>query len=492
MLLSEAAIPSNASLSLREAAFIDGRWISEGEQAPIAVHDPATNEVVGHIPDLDGRHIETALAAASRSFAAWRALLPQERGRMLDNWAALIRDHQPQLALTMTAELGKPLKEASAEIEYGASFVSWFAAEASRTYGETIPSHLHGARLIVSREPVGPSLAITPWNFPSAMILRKAAAALCVGCPVIVMPSPETPFSALGLAQLAEKAGLPIGVFQVVTGDPARIGPALVRDDRIRAVSFTGSTEVGQQIATQAASGIKRVSLELGGHAPFIVLGDADIDDAVAIGIQAKYATSGQDCLAVNRFFVALSLYDRFCDAFAAASARLNVGNGREPRVDIGPLIGPRAIAKCLGQIEDARRAGARILTGGAVHPAGPNFLAPTVLADVTDGMRIASEETFGPVAAITPVADEAAAIGCANVSKYGLAAYVVGRDVSRVLHTADALDYGMVAINSAHFTGAPIPFGGFRRSGLGREGGRHGIEAFSELKYICMGGLTA
>ena len=470
------------------AAYIDGQWIAADNGAAIEVFDPATGDILGRVPRLNDAVIEQCIAVAAQARADWRRRLPQERGRVLRRWADLVRAHAADLARTMVREQGKPFHEALSEIEYGASFLEWFGAEASRVYGETIPSHIPGAHLSVTREPIGVVFAVTPWNFPSAMMARKAGAAIAAGCPTIVMPSMHTPFSALALARLAAQAGVPGGVLQVVTGDPEKIATRIASHSKVAGVSFTGSTGVGRTLNKIAASTIKRISLELGGHAPFIVLDDADAALAVDGAMAAKYATSGQDCLAVNRFFVARSKYAEFVRRFAKKSSELRVGRGSDPDVDIGPLIDHRAVDKCLAQIADAVKRGARILTGGGRHSAGRNFLEPTVLADVTDDMLISREETFGPVAAISVMDSETEVVSRANTSAYGLAAYVFGRDISNVMRVAGALDYGMVAINTARFTGPPIPFGGFRQSGLGREGGRHGIEAFTEFKYLCLG----
>lgn len=457
----------------------------------IHVRNPCDGSLVGTVPDLPVEAVTKAIEAACAAFPRWRHVGPRARAVPLRRWAELVEGEAEALASLITLEQGKPLAEARGEVAYGASFLYWFAEEGPRAYGDTIPSHLEGSWLLTTREPIGVVAAVTPWNFPLAMIARKAGAALAAGCPVIVQPSMQTPLSALALVRLGWEAGIASDVLQVVTGEPARIGRQLALSPTIRGLSFTGSTEVGRLLATLSAPTIKRVSLELGGFAPFIVLADADLEQAVAHAIAAKFATSGQDCLAVNRIFVETDLYEAFCDRFVQACHSLRVGPGGGPEIDIGPLIHEAAVAKCVAQIEDACAQGATVLMGGGVHPAGPCFLQPTVVAGVTDAMLIAEEETFGPVAAITPFDDPAAVIARANDSIYGLAAYVQGRDLSRVLPIARALDYGMVAINTPRFTGSPIPFGGFRQSGLGREGGRHGIDEFTEIKYTCIGGLT-
>jgi succinate-semialdehyde dehydrogenase len=400
-----------------------------------------------------------------------------------------MHEHADDLATLMTLEQGKPISEARAEIAYAAGFLEWFSEEASRSYGEVIPSHLRNRRLQVTLEPVGVTAAITPWNFPAAMITRKAGAALAAGCPMIVRPARETPFSALALAHLAERAGVPEGVLSVVTGDARPILDVLAGEPEVRAISFTGSTEVGRIVLEQCAPLIKRASLELGGHAPFIVFDDYDIERAVRLCMQAKFTTSGQDCLAANRIYVHEAIYEPFVDEFSAAVSRLTVGNGLHPNVDIGPLITDRAVAKVEAHVINAVDEGARVTAGGGRHSLGGRYFEPTVLSDVSDSMRVAREETFGPVAPILRFRDEEEVVARANDAEFGLAAYVLTESLARAERLIPALEYGMVAVNTAAFTGSPIPFGGVKQSGLGREGGRQGMAEFMQLKYACVAG---
>ncbi len=473
---------------LREFAYIDGKWCAATDGAVCPVDNPADGQRLGQVPDLGRDEIRQAIAAAGRALRHWRRLPARERSRCLQAWYRLILDNKEDLARLMTLEQGKPLAEARGEIDYAASFVDWFAAEAERSYGDTIPSHLPGRRLFTVREPVGVVAVVTPWNFPCAMITRKAAAALAAGCTLVVRPATETPFSALALAELAERAGFPAGVFSVLTGDGATIGGELCANPMVRAVSFTGSTEVGRKLLAQGAGTVKRMSMELGGHAPFIVFADAELDAAVAGAIAAKFQTTGQDCLAANRIYVHESCYQDFLERFAKAAAALKVGPGLEPGIDQGPLIDQRALHKVESQVADALAHGARLLTGGHRHALGGLFYQPTVLADVTPAMSIYYEETFGPVAAVLPFSDERSVLEQANDTEYGLAAYIYARDSDRIWNAVDGLEYGMVAVNTAKMTGAPIPFGGVKQSGLGREGSRHGLDEFTELKYVCLG----
>ena len=472
---------------VRHRMYVAGRWLSASDGGLTPVRNPATGQWLGSVASGGAVEAEAAVQAAAEAWPAWRALTPDMRGAILRAWAARMRDAREDLALIMTLEQGKPLAEARGEIDYAASFIDWFAEEGRRAYGETIPSHLPGRRLLTVRQPIGVTAAITPWNFPSAMITRKAAAALAAGCPMIVRPADETPFSALALAVLAERAGVPAGVFSVITGDARAIAQIFTTSDTVRALSFTGSTEVGRLLLRDCADRIKRVSLELGGHAPFIVFDDADLDAAARLAVAAKFQTSGQDCLAANRIFVQREAYERFVERFVELTAALRVGNGLEPNVQIGPLISERALEHCERQVADAVAKGARLALGGARHQAGALFFSPTVLADATRAMLVCREETFGPVAALLPFDAEADAIDAANDTIYGLAAYVCTRDLSRALRMSEALEYGMIGVNTERMTGPPIPFGGVKQSGLGREGSRHGLDEYTQIKYVCM-----
>lgn len=469
-------------------AYIDGQWI-DGESR-LAVTDPATGEVIAKVAHCDAHWVDKAVDAAGSAFVVWRDLLPAQRGAILRRWAALCREHAHDLAVLMTVEQGKPLNESLDEVEYGAGFLDWFAAEGERSYGESIPTHLPGSQLSTRLQPIGVTAAITPWNFPHAMITRKAAAALAAGCCMIIKPAPETPLSALALARLAEESGVPAGVFQVVTGDAPTLSTRLMERAEVRAFSFTGSTQIGRLLLEQSAQTVKKISLELGGHAPFIVFDDVSLEEAVASCVAAKFATSGQDCLAANRIYIQRALYEPFVTAFSEVTRRLKVGHGLEGGVDIGPMTRLSVANKCRDQIANALALGAR-LTAGNLHSAlGGSFVTPTVLADVTDDMDIAVEETFGPVAALLPFDTEEEVVRRANSSEYGLAAYVFTNDLRRAARVSHRLEFGMVALNTARFTGPPIPFGGWKQLGLGREGSRHGLAEYMELKYVCVGNL--
>ena len=469
----------------REQAYVGGKWTAAQGGEVIHITNPATGARLGVVPALGAAETETAIAAAAKAFPAWRRLLPQERAARLRRWYELMVEARADLALLMTLEQGKPLAEAEGEIAYAASFIEWYAEEAKRMNVEGITPHLPNRQMSVRREPIGVVAAVTPWNFPSAMITRKAAAALAAGCPIVVRPAGETPYSALALAELAERAGIPAGVFSVVTGPAQPVVDTLLASPTVRALSFTGSTEIGRTLLERGAATVKKMSMELGGHAPMIIFPEVDLEDAVAGAVAAKFQTSGQDCLAANRIYVHASIYERFALRFAAYVRDLRVGNGLEDGVDIGPLMHERAVAKCAAHVADARARGGRVLSGG--ERLGGCFFAPTVIADATDDMLIARAETFGPVAAVFRFESEAEVIARANDTIYGLAAYVWSNDLNRVARLTSALEYGMVAVNCVKMTGAPIPFGGIKQSGLGREGSRHGLEEFTELKYVCI-----
>lgn len=472
---------------LRELAYVDGHWTAGDAGQTFEVTDPASGAAIAWVSKLNAEQTSIAIDAAAKAFPLWRDLLPQERAAKLRRWHDLILAAKDDLALIMTLEQGKPLAESRGEIDYAASFIEWYAEEAKRLNAENVTSHLRGAEMMVRREAIGVIGVVTPWNFPSAMLTRKAAAALAAGCTIVAHPSSETPLSALALAELADRAGIPAGVFNIVTGSAATVVGRLCEDPRVRAMSFTGSTEIGRLIAAQCAPTMKTLVMELGGHAPLIIFADADIERAVSIAIDAKFATSGQDCLAANRIYVERSIHDAFAAAFTKRIAELKVAPGLDEDADIGPLMHERAVQKIEEQVEDALARGAKCAIGGKRHKAGALFYEPTLLTGVPDDSLIMREETFGPVAAITAFDTEDEVVARANATEYGLVAYVVTRDGARMLRLGRRLDYGMVAINRVKITGAPVPFGGIKQSGLGREGSRHGIEAFTELKYLCI-----
>ena len=469
----------------REFSYIGGAWVANGDGRTVDVINPATGQRLGAVPDLSAGESAKAADAAHAAFPGWAGLLPQERSAIIRRWYDLMIEHQEDLAVIMTLEQGKPISEARGEITYAASFVEFYAEETKRPNIESVTSHLPDAEMEVWLEPVGVAALITPWNFPSAMITRKAAAALAAGCTVVVHPSRETPFSGLALAELAKRAGFPAGVFNVVTGRSSIVVPPWMEDPRVRALSVTSSTEIGKLLYRQCAETVKRMVMELGGHAPFLVFADADMDLALNEGIKAKFATSGQDCLGANRFLVERPVYDEFCRRLAERTAALSVGPGLDDP-DIGPLMNESALAKQEQHVADALGKGARLLTGGKRHAAGPLFFEPTVLADVPADALIMQEETFGPVAAIAPVDTEEEALARANETEYGLIAYLHTQDPRRIYRASRALQFGMVAVNRTKVTGAPIPFGGMKQSGLGREGARLGMEAFMDIKYVC------
>jgi succinate-semialdehyde dehydrogenase/glutarate-semialdehyde dehydrogenase len=474
----------------REACYVNGRWIPAGDGPSIAVDDPATGEIIGAVPKLGRAETHDAIDAAASAFPAWRARTGKERAVILRRWFDLIMTSQEDLARLLTLEQGKPLAEARAEVAYGASFIEWFGEEAKRTYGDTIPSHARDKRIVVVKEAIGVVGCITPWNFPIAMITRKVGPALAAGCTAVVKPASQTPFSALALAVLAERAGVPRGVLNVVTGPAAEIGGELTSNATVRKISFTGSTEVGKVLMAQCAGTVKKVSLELGGNAPFIVFDDADLDAAVEGAIVSKYRNTGQTCVCANRFLVQASVHDEFATRLARAVDRLKVGPGLEEGVTQGPLIDLTAVEKVESHIRDAVSKGATVVRGGARHQAGGRFFAPTVLTGVTPDMDVAREETFGPVAPLFRFETEADALALANRTEFGLASYFYGRDVGRVWRVAEALEYGIVGVNTGLISTEVAPFGGMKESGIGREGSRYGIEEFLEVKYLCMGGI--
>ncbi|WP_188575448.1 NAD-dependent succinate-semialdehyde dehydrogenase [Azorhizobium oxalatiphilum] len=471
-----------------ERCYVDGAWTGAEGGATFAVDNPATGAIIGHVPDCGAQETDAAIAAAGRAFQSWRKTTAGERAALLERWYALMMEHADDLARIMTLEQGKPLAEAKGEIAYGASFVKWFAEEARRVYGETIPAATADGRIIVQKQPVGVVAAITPWNFPNAMITRKAAPALAAGCTIVIKPAEATPFSALALAVLAERAGIPKGVINILTGRPAEIGGALTKSPTVRKLTFTGSTRVGKILMAQCAETVKKVGLELGGNAPFLIFDDADLDAAVAGVMASKFRNGGQTCVCANRIFVQDGIYDAFADRLAAAVGKLKVGDGLTEGTTIGPMINKAAIDKIQSHVDDATARGASVVSGGKVGEG--LFYPPTVLTGTTTDMRIAHEETFGPVAPLFRFTEEAEVIAKANDTPFGLASYLFTRDISRAFRVAEALEFGMVGVNSGSVSTTTAPFGGIKESGLGREGSHHGIEEFLEMKTLHLGGI--
>jgi succinate-semialdehyde dehydrogenase/glutarate-semialdehyde dehydrogenase len=472
----------------RESCYVDGQWTSATRGRTLAVNNPATGAVLGHVPSMDAADVERAVAAADAALPAWRNETARTRATLLRKWFDLCLAHQEDLATILTSEQGKPLVEARGEIAYGSAFIEWFAEEARRVYGDIIPANTPGRRLQVIKQPVGVVATITPWNFPNAMITRKVGAALAAGCTVVAKPASSTPYSALALAVLAERAGIPRGVFNVVTGSASVVGGALTSSPIVRKLSFTGSTEVGRTLLAQCAPSIKKVSMELGGNAPFIVFADADLDRAVAGVMASKFRNAGQTCVCANRIFVQEEIYDHFSKLLAEAVNRLKIGNGLDTGITIGPLIDEAAVQKVEEHVADALDHGASVLVGGKRHELGGTFFQPTILTNVPGGTKLMSEETFGPVAPLTRFSTEEEVIRLANDTEFGLASYFYTRDLSRSWRVAEALEYGIVGINEGLISTEVAPFGGVKQSGLGREGSKYGIEDYLEVKYMHIG----
>lgn len=478
-------------LLVRHRCLVDGEWLDADSGATIEVIDPATGQSIGTVPRMGAAETRRAIDAAEQALPSWRAKTGKERAALLRRWFELMLENQQDLATIMTLEQGKPLAESRGEIAYAASFLEWFAEEAKRVYGDTIPGHAPDKRIVVIKQPIGVCAAITPWNFPAAMLTRKIGPALAAGCTIVLKPASQTPFSALALCVLAERAGIPRGVVSCVTGSAREIGAELTGNRTVRKLSFTGSTEVGRELLAQCAVTVKKASMELGGNAPFIVFDDADLDAAVQGAIASKYRNAGQTCVCANRFLVQDGVYDAFLEKLATAVRQLEVGNGLENGTTIGPLIDENAVAKVEEHVADAVQKGARVIVGGKRHALGARFYEPTVLADTTRAMRIFDEETFGPVAPVFRFQTEVEAIELANDTEFGLASYFYGRDIGRVWRVAEALEYGIVGINEGLISTEVAPFGGVKESGLGREGSKYGIDDYLELKYLCMGGIS-
>jgi succinate-semialdehyde dehydrogenase/glutarate-semialdehyde dehydrogenase len=476
---------------LRQQCFINGLWCDADTQQTINVTNPATQAILGTVPKMGTLETRRAIEAANTAQPLWRAKTAGERARILRKWFELMMANQEDLAILMTSEQGKPLAESRGEIAYAASFLEWFGEEAKRVYGDTIPSPRADARIVVTKEPIGVCVAITPWNFPAAMITRKAGAALAAGCTMVIKPASQTPYSALALVELATRAGVPAGVLSIVTGSAKEIGGEMTSNPLVRKLSFTGSTEIGIQLLKECAPTVKKTSMELGGNAPFIVFDDADLDAAVAGAMLSKFRNAGQTCVCANRLLVQAGIYDAFSAKLAEAVSKLKVGNGLEDGITQGPMIDDKAVAKVEELIADASSKGANIIAGGQRHALGGSFFKPTVITNVTSNMQVAREEIFGPVAPLFKFNTEAEAIHMANDTEFGLAAYFYSKDISRVWRVSEALEYGMLGINTGAISTEVAPFGGIKSSGLGREGSKYGIEDYLEIKYLCMG-ITA
>ena len=474
----------------RQQCYIDGQWVDADDKTTLAVNNPADGLQIGTVPKMGAAETRRAIEAANAAWPAWRAKTAKERATILRKWFDLMMANQDDLAVLMTTEQGKPLAESKGEIAYGASFIEWFAEEGKRIYGDVIPQHQADKRIVVIKQPIGVCAAVTPWNFPNAMITRKAGPALAAGCTMVIKPATYTPYSALALCELAERAGIPKGVINVITGSSGPIGKELTTNSIVRKFTFTGSTEVGKTLMAQCASTVKKVSLELGGNAPFIVFDDADIDAAVEGAMMSKFRNTGQTCVCANRLYVQEGVYDKFAQKLGEKVAAMKVGNGMEDGVVQGPLIDMAAVEKVEEHITDAVGKGARIVTGGKRHAKGSTFFEPTVLADVKSNMKVTHEETFGPVAPLFRFKTEQELIKLANDTEYGLASYFYSRDIGRIWRVAEALEYGIVGINVGIISNEVAPFGGMKESGIGREGSKYGIEEFLEVKYLCMGGV--
>jgi succinate-semialdehyde dehydrogenase/glutarate-semialdehyde dehydrogenase len=492
MLHVTAKLPLKDPDLFRQANLVGGQWVQAASGKTTAVRNPATGEVIGHVPALSAAETRQAIEAAQAAFAGWRAMLAKDRAAILRRLHDLMLAHADDLAAIMTAEQGKPLAEAKGEVAYAASFIEWFAEEAKRIYGDTIPQNAKGRRILVLKEPIGVFAAITPWNFPAAMITRKAGPGWAAGCTGVIRPASQTPFSALAIGVLAERAGMPAGVCNVITGPAGETGGELTSNPLVRKFSFTGSTEVGRKLLAQCAATVKKTSMELGGNAPFIVFDDADLDAAVQGAMASKYRNTGQTCVCANRILVQDGVYDAFAAKLKAAVEALKVGNGMEPGVTQGPLINAEAVAKVEEHIADATAKGARIVTGGKRHARGGNFFEPTILADVPPSALVFREETFGPVAPLFRFRTEEGAVAMANDSEFGLAAYFYARDIGRIFRVAEALEAGIIGINEGIISTEVAPFGGVKESGLGREGSKYGIEDYLEIKYLALGGIGA
>ena len=482
------SIPLRDASLFRQQCYVDGEWIDAASHQKTSVNNPANGEILGSVPALDKLETRRAIEAAEAAWPAWRARTGKDRASLMRSWFELMLEHKEDLAQLMTLEQGKPLSEALAEINYAASFIEWFAEEAKRIYGDVINDPASGNRILVYKQPIGDVASITPWNFPAAMITRKCAPALAAGCPVVIRPASQTPFSALALADLADRAGIPPGVVNVITGPSGEMGAELTGNPIVRKLSFTGSTEIGKLLMEQCAGTIKKVSLELGGNAPFIVFDDADLDAAVEGAIASKYRNAGQTCVCANRLLVQSGIHEAFTERFAKAVAELKVGNGLDNGTQQGPMIDAAAVEKVEEHIADALAKGAKILTGGSSHALGGTFFEPTVLVGATTDMMVAREEIFGPVAPIFKFDDEDEAVALANDTEFGLAAYFYTRDNSRVWRVSEKLEYGIVGVNSGVISTEVAPFGGIKESGIGREGSKYGIDDFIELKYVRIG----